>query len=58
MGEYADLLLNGEQCECCGEELMLDEAPGHPMYCSNECAKDRGVHKKDWKYLVVQHNND
>lgn len=53
MGEIADMMLEGELCEMCGGLVNVDEAPGHPVYCSVECAKDRGVPKKDWKYLVV-----
>lgn len=42
MGEIAEMMINGEMCECCG--VFLDgEASGYPRYCSKECASDRGV---------------
>lgn len=40
MGEIADMMLEGDLCECCGVALHSDKTPGHPMYCSTECAKD------------------
>lgn len=52
MGEIADMMINGDLCECCGEALMSDETPGHPMYCSVGCATDRGVDKEDWPYVI------
>lgn len=40
MGDIADAMLNGELCEMCG--VFLDaNPPGHPQYCSPQCAKDR-----------------
>lgn len=56
MGEIADMMLEGDLCECCGTALMQDKSPGFPMYCSNECAKDRGIPKSDWRYLVDGHD--
>lgn len=57
MGDIADMMLEGDLCECCGEALHYgddqDDAPGIPMYCSGECAKDRGIPKKDWPSRVV-----
>jgi hypothetical protein len=41
MGEIAEMMLEGELCECCGE--YLGEATGHPGYCSAKCARDRGA---------------
>ncbi len=41
MGEIADDMISGNMCECCGE--WLGEDSGYPMYCSNECAKNRGA---------------
>ena len=49
MGEIADMMLNGESCEGCGEFLMDDDGnldgDGIPNYCSVGCAVDRGA---DW----------
>jgi hypothetical protein len=42
MGEIADMMLDGTLCECCGA-FIDDDAPGHPRYCSKECAKARGM---------------
>ncbi len=58
MGEIADMMLEGEMCEGCGEFLDNDEVPGFPMYCSTKCAKDRGVPKKDWPYAVVGYSGE
>lgn len=47
MGEIADSMLSGEVCEMCMEPLCDDCADmGIPMYCSIQCAKDRGVKDK------------
>ena len=35
MGEYADMMLDGTLCACCGVYLS-SEGEGYPMYCS-EC---------------------
>jgi len=32
MGEYADMVMNGSMCECCGMFLDGDE-PGYPRKC-------------------------
>lgn len=53
MGEIAEMMLEGDLCECCGEFLHNEESPGFPMYCSTKCAKDRGIPKKDWPFRVV-----
>lgn len=42
MGEIADMMLEGDMCECCGEWLG-DGGSGFPRYCSAECARDRGA---------------
>lgn len=52
MGEIADMMLEGDLCEACGGALHSDETPGYPMYCSVECAKDRGIPKSDWPSRV------
>lgn len=59
MGEIAEMMLTGVMCEMCGQYLECGECEdlGIPMYCSNECAHDRGVPKKDLKYRVCHHNN-
>jgi hypothetical protein len=33
MGEYAEMMLEGLVCECCGEFLGDDEGPGFPRVC-------------------------
>lgn len=53
MGEIADAMIGGEMCEGCGEWLecmitddVLDDTcvdVGIPMYCSEQCAKNRGA---------------
>lgn len=43
MGEAAEMLLDGTCCECCGEYIHEGEPQGFPRYCSEECAKDRGM---------------
>lgn len=49
MGEIAEMMLDGTLCEACGtvmDDMMEgNEPPGHPRYCSRQCAKDRGA---DW----------
>lgn len=45
MGEIADMMLEGEMCEGCGEYLEDGDNAGIPDYCSEECARDRGA---DW----------
>ena len=41
MGEIADAMLDGTLCEACGEYMGSDA--GYPQYCSEECARDRGI---------------
>lgn len=41
MGEIAEAMLDGTMCECCGE--YLGEGDGCPRYCSDRCARDRGM---------------
>lgn len=43
MGEYAEMMLDGTCCECCGEFIDDDDAGGYPRYCSKQCASDRGM---------------
>lgn len=45
MGEIAEAMISGELCECCGQPLDCEECAemGIPMYCSKQCAKDRGA---------------
>lgn len=47
MGQIADDMTSGVCCEMCGCFLECDacEDMGIPMYCSIECAKDRGAGK-------------
>jgi hypothetical protein len=39
MGEYADMIIEGETCAC-GE--FIGEAVGYPQFCSKQCALDYG----------------
>ncbi len=41
MGEIAESMISGEMCENCGE--WIGEDVGYPLYCSPECAKNRGA---------------
>lgn len=41
MGEIADMMLDGTLCECCGG--YIGGGSGFPGYCSEQCARDRGV---------------
>lgn len=47
MGEIAEMMVNGEMCEGCGEWLLNEdmetENVGYPQYCSEYCAKNRGA---------------
>lgn len=42
MGEMADYMLNGDDCEGCGMYLG-GGGSGFPRYCSKQCADDRGA---------------
>lgn len=42
MGDIADMMLDGTLCEACGSYIDTEE-PGHPRYCSPQCAADRGA---------------
>ncbi len=42
MGEIADQMIGGDMCENCGEYIGAGDM-GIPMYCSLECAKNRGA---------------
>lgn len=54
MGEIADAMINGETCEMCGVYLDYGEEPmGIPMYCSEQCARDRGVPEKDIEARIL-----
>lgn len=40
MGEYAEMMINGDSCQACGE--YLGDGPGYPMtcdYCHREILK-------------------
>lgn len=39
MGEYAEMMLDGTCCQCCGEFLGGDE--GYPVFCA-ACEPDDG----------------
>ncbi len=40
-GEIAEMMLEGILCEGCGE--YIGEGEGFPGYCSEECARGRGM---------------
>lgn len=52
MGEVADAMLNGDVCEMCGVYLENDPEMGIPMYCSEDCARDRGVPEEDIEFRI------
>ena len=39
MGEYAEMMLNGEACESCGKLFLDDDDLGIPRYCQ-ACEQD------------------
>lgn len=39
----AEMMLDGTLCECCGSYIDDEGGAGIPRYCSDECARDRGV---------------
>ena len=44
MSEIAEMMLDGTLCEACGVAFGPDHiSPGHPVYCSRQCALDRGA---------------
>lgn len=49
MGEIANMMLTGIMCEGCGEYLMCKECEEMeiPMYCSEDCARNRGITDKE-----------
>jgi hypothetical protein len=47
MGEIAEMMINGLMCEGCGEFMDDMEEPGYVRYCSEQCAKDRGMDFED-----------
>ena len=40
-------------CEACGVYLE-DSGMGIPMYCSEQCARDRGVPEEDIKFRIAK----
>jgi len=60
MGEIADMMLTGTMCEGCGEFLDCPQCAsmGIPMYCSEDCAKDRGLDAEGIKYRVCPNVHD
>ena len=46
------MMINGEMCEGCGVWLE-DNDMGIPMYCSEKCARDRGVDEKYIKDRIL-----
>ena len=51
MGEMADYMISGEDCQVCGTPFMDDEASGYPRTCV-ECGGD--VKRKEWHQNVYQ----
>ena len=43
MGEIAEMMLDGTLCEACGCYMDDDGAAGFPRYCSEACARGRGM---------------
>jgi len=43
VGEYAEMMLDGTLCECCGTFIDFEGGDGFPRYCSTQCARDRGA---------------
>ena len=41
MGEIADYMLDGDDCQVCGMHFMDDESPGYPRTC-DDCGGDGG----------------
>lgn len=41
MGEIAEMMLDGTLCEGCGE--YIGDGSGFPGYCSDACARGRGM---------------
>ena len=52
MGEYAEMMLDGTCCACCGD--FLDTNAGFPIYCGG-CAPDFGVEPLTGLPIVRQH---
>ena len=54
------MMLGGVLCEMDGVPLECKECEdmGIPMYCSEVCAKYRGIKKEDLKYRVCNHKSD
>jgi hypothetical protein len=43
MGEYAEMMIDGTLCECCGTYMDDGAGQGFARYCSDQCARDRGA---------------
>lgn len=50
MGEIAEMMINGDLCENCGEFIDDEGGDGFPRYCSSRCASDRGADEDDDAY--------
>lgn len=48
MGEYAEMMLEGDCCEACG--TYIGEGSGFARYCSTQCARDRGADFKPHQF--------
>lgn len=52
MGEQADLILNGDVCEGCGEEM--GDGPGYPRRCSSCGGSDEGSEFDVYKHARAE----
>ena len=41
MGEIADMMLNGDMCQWCGEWIGNGDGPGYPGLCAGCAAQER-----------------
>ncbi len=48
MGEMADYIINGDDCQVCGVPFMDGEAPGYPRTC-NGCQCEERLEKSGQK---------
>lgn len=54
MGDTVEMMLSGILCKYCAAYTGIEEAPGHPMICSEECAEDMGYSRKEIKKLYEE----
>lgn len=56
MGEIADMMLNGDMCQWCGEFINGGDGPGYPGLCP-ACAEDARAEKKTKKKAARNKNH-